>query len=146
MDRRSDENGCDASQEGSARSCGSHSDFHPSDEEWLRETIECPRLLDCLCNTPGERQTMRETLSQWKELGYPLLKSLREGSSCASAQALPGTALPHESSPADDKCHFYKCQTCGAMVDKRELDDVIFHEDHRHRPDIPYNGPGVRLE
>jgi hypothetical protein len=55
-------------------------------------------------------------------------------------------ALPHDPSGANDKCHFYKCQTCGAMVDKRQLDDVLFHEDHRHRPNIPYEGPGVRLE
>jgi hypothetical protein len=39
-----------------------------------------------------------------------------------------------------EKKHFYKCQKCGEMVDKRQLDDVIFHEDHIHRPDIPYGG------
>jgi hypothetical protein len=26
------------------------------------------------------------------------------------------------------------------MVDRRQLDDVIFHEDHVHRPDIHYTG------
>ena len=26
------------------------------------------------------------------------------------------------------------------MVDKRQLDDVLFHEDHKQRPDIPYSG------
>jgi hypothetical protein len=35
-----------------------------------------------------------------------------------------------------EKRHFYKCQQCGEMVDKRQLDDVLFHEDHVHRPDI----------
>jgi hypothetical protein len=26
------------------------------------------------------------------------------------------------------------------MVDMRQLDDVLFHEDHVHRPDIQYGG------
>src|SRR5919198_1476998 len=39
-----------------------------------------------------------------------------------------------------EKRHFYQCKECGEMVDKRQLDDVIFHEDHLHRPDIQYSG------
>jgi hypothetical protein len=39
-----------------------------------------------------------------------------------------------------EKKHFYRCQQCGEMVDMRQLDDVLFHEDHIHRPDIPYGG------
>ena len=39
-----------------------------------------------------------------------------------------------------EKSHFYKCQQCGEMVDKRQLDDVLFHEDHIPRPDIQYGG------
>jgi hypothetical protein len=31
-------------------------------------------------------------------------------------------------------------EQCGEMVDKRQLDDVVFHEDHDHRPDIQYGG------
>jgi hypothetical protein len=27
------------------------------------------------------------------------------------------------------KSHFYECQQCGEMVDMRQLDDVLFHED-----------------
>jgi hypothetical protein len=38
------------------------------------------------------------------------------------------------------KKHFYKCEQCGEMVDMRQLDDVLFHEDHVHRPDIQYGG------
>jgi hypothetical protein len=30
---------------------------------------------------------------------------------------------------------FYECLTCGAIVDSRNLDDVLYHEDPRHRPD-----------
>jgi hypothetical protein len=26
------------------------------------------------------------------------------------------------------------------MVDRRQLDDVLFHEDHVHRPDFQYGG------
>jgi hypothetical protein len=40
----------------------------------------------------------------------------------------------------EEKRHFYKCQQCGEMVDKRQLDDVLFHEDHVQRPDIQYGG------
>ena len=34
--------------------------------------------------------------------------------------------------------HFYRCATCGQLVDKRELRGVIFHEtDHKPNPRIP---------
>jgi hypothetical protein len=39
-----------------------------------------------------------------------------------------------------EKQHFYRCEQCGEMVDMRQLDDVLFHEDHVHRPDIQYGG------
>jgi len=39
-----------------------------------------------------------------------------------------------------DKKHFYKCKQCGEMVDMRQLDDVLYHQDHVHRPDIQYGG------
>jgi len=44
-----------------------------------------------------------------------------------------------------EKKHFYKCR-CGEMVDKRQLDEALFHEtDHKPRPDIQYGG-SVRVE
>jgi hypothetical protein len=39
-----------------------------------------------------------------------------------------------------EKSHFHRCQECGEMVDMRQLDDVLFHEDHVQRPDIQYGG------
>jgi hypothetical protein len=39
-----------------------------------------------------------------------------------------------------EKKHFYRCEECSEMVDMRQLDDVLFHEDHVHRPDIQYRG------
>jgi hypothetical protein len=39
-----------------------------------------------------------------------------------------------------EKKHFYRCEECGEMVDMRQLDDVLFHENHVHRPDIQYGG------
>ncbi len=39
-----------------------------------------------------------------------------------------------------ERQHFYRCQQCGEMVDMRQLDDVLFHEDHKPRPDIQYGG------
>jgi hypothetical protein len=34
----------------------------------------------------------------------------------------------------------FQCEQCGQMVDMRQLDDVLFHEDHVPRPDIQYGG------
>ena len=31
--------------------------------------------------------------------------------------------------PDSEKKHFYHCERCGEMVDMRQLDDVLFHED-----------------
>jgi hypothetical protein len=42
--------------------------------------------------------------------------------------------------PDPNKEHFYRCKKCGEFVDMRQLDDVLFHEDHIQRPDIPYGG------
>jgi hypothetical protein len=40
-----------------------------------------------------------------------------------------------------EKRHFYGCTQCGEMVDRRQLDDVLFHEtNHKPRPDIQYGG------
>lgn len=39
-----------------------------------------------------------------------------------------------------EKIHFYHCKQCGEMVDMRQLDEVLFHEDHKPRPDIQYGG------
>jgi hypothetical protein len=39
-----------------------------------------------------------------------------------------------------EKRHFYKYSRCGEMVDRRQLDDVLFHEDHVQRPDIQFGG------
>jgi hypothetical protein len=29
---------------------------------------------------------------------------------------------------AEEKLHYYECAQCGEMVDKRQLDEVLFHE------------------
>jgi hypothetical protein len=45
-----------------------------------------------------------------------------------------------------ERRHFYKCTRCGEMVDRRQLDDVLFHETgHKPRPDIQCSG-SVRIE
>ena len=50
-----------------------------------------------------------------------------------------GDSPPHLC--AEEKEHFYECQHCGEMVNNRQLvDDVLFHEDHKRRPDIQYEG------
>ena len=45
-----------------------------------------------------------------------------------------------EQLPDSEKQNFYRCKQCGEMVDMRQLDDVVFHEDHKPRPDIQYSG------
>jgi len=50
------------------------------------------------------------------------------------------TKSDFEKLDAEEKQHFYQCQQCEEMVDKRQLDDVLFHEDHKPRPDIQYGG------
>ena len=57
--------------------------------------------------------------------------------------------VPYEMNASDfnklsetEKRHFYKCEQCAEMVDMRQLDDVLFYEDHVHRSDIQYSGSG----
>ena len=38
------------------------------------------------------------------------------------------------SEPADELEHFYKCLTCGQLVDMRDLWAVFHHEEPRHEP------------
>jgi hypothetical protein len=45
-----------------------------------------------------------------------------------------------EQLPKAEKKRFYRCKKCGEMVDMRQLDDVLFHEDHNPRADIQYSG------
>ena len=33
-----------------------------------------------------------------------------------------------EPEPEDDRVHFYRCEACGALVDKRKLDGVFYYE------------------
>jgi hypothetical protein len=57
-----------------------------------------------------------------------------------SAETAAMTKLGYYQLSAEEKQHFYQCQHCGEMVNMRQLDDVLFHEDHRPRPDIQYEG------
>ena len=42
---------------------------------------------------------------------------------------------------SDYKPDYYQCLECGQLVDKRQLDDVLFHETaHKPRADIQYGG------
>ena len=62
------------------------------------------------------------------------------GDFTGTQQATVNTADFNELSEVE-KRHFYKCSRCGEMVDRRQLDDVLFHEtDHKPRPDIQYGG------
>jgi hypothetical protein len=50
------------------------------------------------------------------------------------------TKQDYEMLPADEQSHFMECPKCGEMFDRRQLDEVLFHMDHKPRPDIPYSG------
>lgn len=36
--------------------------------------------------------------------------------------------------PIDEARHFFRCPTCGQIVDKRDLGQVIHHEESGHLP------------
>ncbi|RWN99366.1 hypothetical protein [Mesorhizobium sp.] len=47
----------------------------------------------------------------------------------------PITGRRHEGSePATEQEHFYACPTCGQLVDRRDLRQVIWHEQPGHEP------------
>jgi hypothetical protein len=46
----------------------------------------------------------------------------------------------HEKLPPGEKEHFAICTKCPEIFDRRSLDEVLFHTDHKHRPDIQYSG------
>jgi hypothetical protein len=46
----------------------------------------------------------------------------------------------YEKLPPEEKEHFAMCEECGEVFDRRSLDEVLFHTDHKHRPDIQYSG------
>jgi hypothetical protein len=47
----------------------------------------------------------------------------------------------YEKLPPEEKEHFLQCRECVEWVDRRSLDEVLFHfVDHKPRPDIQYSG------
>ena len=50
------------------------------------------------------------------------------------------TTDEYEKLPADEKEHFAECAKCGEIFDRRSLDEVLFHTEHKHQPDIQYSG------
>src|SRR5713226_5549630 len=87
---------------------------------------------DCLLATGGGPFSQcfgsRGIEAEWPDFD----SASRLSRSCA---AMNGAADFNELSESE-KRHFYKCTQCREMVDRRQLDDVLFHEDHIHRPDI----------
>jgi hypothetical protein len=46
----------------------------------------------------------------------------------------------YEQLPPEEKEHFAICTKCTEIFDRRSLDEVLFHTDHKQRPDIQYFG------
>jgi hypothetical protein len=42
------------------------------------------------------------------------------------------TTDEYEKLPADEKEHFAECAKCGEIFDRRSLDEVLFHTEHKH--------------
>jgi uncharacterized C2H2 Zn-finger protein len=55
------------------------------------------------------------------------------------------TADEYEKVAPEEKEHFAECSRCGEIFDRRSLDEVRFHTDHKHRPDIQYSG-SIKLD
>jgi hypothetical protein len=76
------------------------------------------------------------------ENSWDTLASLQRRSAISNAIAAFGAIGETPRSLDDVRCmrragnNFYKCEKCRQMVDMRQLDDVLFHEDHVQRPDI----------
>jgi hypothetical protein len=45
------------------------------------------------------------------------------------------TIEEYEQLPPEEKEHFAMCAKCCEIFDRRSLDEVLFHSDHKHRPD-----------
>jgi len=45
-----------------------------------------------------------------------------------------------EQLPPEEKEHVAICTKCTEIFDRRSLDEVLFHTDHKQRPDIQYFG------
>jgi hypothetical protein len=52
----------------------------------------------------------------------------------------PMTLDEYDKLPPGEKEHFASCAECGEIFDRRSLDEVLFHTDHKHRSDIQYSG------
>ena len=50
------------------------------------------------------------------------------------------TADEYDKLPPAEKEHFARCAKCAEIFDRRSLDEVLFHIDHKHRPDSQYSG------
>jgi len=50
------------------------------------------------------------------------------------------TTDEYEKLQHEEKQHFAKCAKCGEIFDRRSLDEVLFHTNHKHWPDIQYYG------
>ena len=40
----------------------------------------------------------------------------------------------HEPTPPDASEHYFACPACGQAVDRRNLDEVLYHAQDGHRP------------
>jgi len=44
----------------------------------------------------------------------------------------PNLGRPHGSEPAAEVHHFYVCPNCGQLIDRRDLRQVIWHQNPQH--------------
>jgi hypothetical protein len=94
-----------------------------------------------------EIQASRQRIPKSPSIRAPFVFFARSRTADRSTERLLGLHEPggmnksdYDQLNAEEKQHFYQCQQCGEMADMRQLDDVLFHEDHKPRPDIHYEG------
>ena len=61
-------------------------------------------------------------MSRWKDIYEELI------------EVQPGVFQGVE--PLAEAEHFYVCSVCGQAVDMRQLTDVLYHEELRHKPQV----------
>jgi hypothetical protein len=92
------------------------------------------KYLEAISRKPGRCRILFNSLQQAKREA-----DARRAALDRSHQARPrrGGQMSQANETADHKC---ECRVCGEFFDRRDLDQVLFHEDHRPHPDAQYSG------
>jgi hypothetical protein len=110
--------------------------------DWFYNEPKMQLAKAAVCNCePGTEKSSEASYPRSKSDGTRRLQCFWVQKAADNNNTMPQVnAADFNELPDSEKQHFYKCKRCGEFVDMRQLDDVLFHEDHIHRPDIRYGG------